>query len=46
MPLAARDRAGWAGIAVGAVLAVLIVASFSGVFYPIDLPAAYLATFS
>ena len=44
-PLATRDRAAWAGIAAGAVLAALIVASFSGVFYPIDLPAAYLATF-
>jgi hypothetical protein len=27
------------------VLAVLIVAAFSGVFYPIDLPPAYRATF-
>jgi hypothetical protein len=32
-------------MAAGAVLAVLIVASFSGVFYPVDLPPAYLATF-
>jgi succinate dehydrogenase/fumarate reductase cytochrome b subunit len=45
MPLATRDRIGYAGIAAGAVLAVLIVASFSGAFYPIDLPPAYLATF-
>jgi succinate dehydrogenase/fumarate reductase cytochrome b subunit len=44
-PLATRDRAAWATIAAGAVLAVLIVASFSGVFYPVDLPPAYLATF-
>jgi succinate dehydrogenase/fumarate reductase cytochrome b subunit len=44
-PPATRDRAAWTGIAAGGVLAVLIVASFSGVFYPIDLPAAYLATF-
>jgi succinate dehydrogenase/fumarate reductase cytochrome b subunit len=45
MRLATRDRAAWATIAAGAVLAVLIVASFSGVFYPIGLPPAYLATF-
>jgi succinate dehydrogenase/fumarate reductase cytochrome b subunit len=44
-PLATRDRAAWTGVATGAVLAALIVASFSGVFYPIDLPTAYLATF-
>jgi succinate dehydrogenase/fumarate reductase cytochrome b subunit len=44
-PLATRDRAAWAAMAAGAVLAVLIVASFSGVFYPVDLPPAYLATF-
>jgi succinate dehydrogenase/fumarate reductase cytochrome b subunit len=44
-PLATRDRAAWAAIATGAVLAVLIVASFSGVFYAISLPPAYLATF-
>jgi succinate dehydrogenase/fumarate reductase cytochrome b subunit len=45
MSVPTRDRAAWTGIAMGAVLAILIVASFSGVFYPIDLPAAYLATF-
>ena len=44
-PLATRNRAAWAGIATGTLLAVLIVASFSGVFYPVALPAAYLATF-
>jgi succinate dehydrogenase/fumarate reductase cytochrome b subunit len=44
-PLATRDRIGYAGIAAGAVLAVLIVASFSGVFYAIDPRPAYLATF-
>lgn len=42
----ARDRLAWAGIALGAVAAVLIVASFSGAFYPVDLPPAYRATFS
>jgi succinate dehydrogenase/fumarate reductase cytochrome b subunit len=46
VPRAARDRLGWSGIAVGAVLAVLIVAAFSGVFYPVELPPAYRATFS
>jgi len=44
-PLATRDRAAWAAVVTGAVLAVLIVAGFSGVFYPVDLPPAYLATF-
>lgn len=33
------------GSAAGMVLAVLIVAAFSGAFYPVDLPAAYRATF-
>jgi succinate dehydrogenase/fumarate reductase cytochrome b subunit len=42
----ARDRLAWGGIAAGAVLAVLIVAAFSGVFHPVDLPPAYRATFS
>jgi succinate dehydrogenase/fumarate reductase cytochrome b subunit len=46
MPLAARDRLAWTGIAAGSVLAVLIVAAFSGVFYPVELPSAYRATFS
>jgi succinate dehydrogenase/fumarate reductase cytochrome b subunit len=46
MPLASRDRLAWAGIAAGSVLAVLIVAAFSGAFYPIGLPPAYRATFS
>jgi hypothetical protein len=41
-----RDRLAWTGIAAGGVLAVLIVAAFSGAFYPVDLPAAYRATFS
>jgi succinate dehydrogenase/fumarate reductase cytochrome b subunit len=45
-PLATRDRLAWAGIAAGALLGVLIVAAFSGVFYPVDLPPAYRATFS
>lgn len=43
---AVRDRLAWTGIAAGGVLAVLIVAAFSGAFYPVDLPAAYRATFS
>jgi succinate dehydrogenase/fumarate reductase cytochrome b subunit len=43
---ATRERLAWGGIALGAVAAVLIVASFSGVFYPVDLPPAYRATFS
>jgi succinate dehydrogenase/fumarate reductase cytochrome b subunit len=46
MPLASRDRLAWAGIAAGAMLAVLIVAAFSGIFYPVELPPAYRATFS
>jgi succinate dehydrogenase/fumarate reductase cytochrome b subunit len=46
LPLATRDRAAWAGIAAGAMLAVLIVAAFSGALFPIDLPPAYRATFS
>jgi succinate dehydrogenase/fumarate reductase cytochrome b subunit len=46
VPLAVRDRLAWTGIAAGGVLAVLIVAAFSGAFYPVDLPAAYRATFS
>jgi succinate dehydrogenase/fumarate reductase cytochrome b subunit len=45
MPLAARNRISRAGIAAGAVLAALIVAAFSGAFYPVSLPPAYLATF-
>jgi succinate dehydrogenase/fumarate reductase cytochrome b subunit len=45
MPLAARDRSAWAGIAAGIVLAGVIVAAFSGMFYRIELPAEYLATF-
>lgn len=46
MPLAARARLAWGGIAFGAVMAVLIVAAFSGAFYTIPLPPAYRATFS
>lgn len=38
-------RIGYAGIVGGVVLAALIVAAFSGVFHPIALPPAYLATF-
>jgi succinate dehydrogenase/fumarate reductase cytochrome b subunit len=45
MPLAARERLAWGGIALGALMAVLIVAAFSGAFYAIDLPPAYRATF-
>jgi succinate dehydrogenase/fumarate reductase cytochrome b subunit len=45
LPLALRERLAWTGMAAGAVLAVLIVAAFSGIFYPIDLPPGYLATF-
>jgi succinate dehydrogenase/fumarate reductase cytochrome b subunit len=44
-PLAPRDRAAWTGIAAGAVVAVLIVAAFSGAFFHIGVPSAYLATF-
>jgi len=40
-----RARIGYVGIAGGVLLAALIVAAFSGVFYPIALPPAYLATF-
>jgi succinate dehydrogenase/fumarate reductase cytochrome b subunit len=46
MPVASRERLAWTGIATGAVLAVLIVAAFSGIFYSVDLPPAYRATFS
>lgn len=46
MPLALRERAAWGTIMLGAVLAVLIAATFSGAFYPVDLPPAYRATFS
>jgi hypothetical protein len=46
MPLASRTHLAWGGIALGGVLAVLIVAAFSGAFYAIDLPPAYRATFS
>jgi succinate dehydrogenase/fumarate reductase cytochrome b subunit len=45
MPLVARDRIGYAGIAAGMLLAGVIVATFSGMLYAIDLPAEYLATF-
>jgi succinate dehydrogenase/fumarate reductase cytochrome b subunit len=46
MPLASRERLAWGGIAFGAIMAVLIVAAFSGAFYAIALPLAYRATFS
>jgi succinate dehydrogenase/fumarate reductase cytochrome b subunit len=46
VPPAARDRLAWTAIAAGSLLAVLIVAAFSGAFYPVDLPSAYRATFS
>jgi succinate dehydrogenase/fumarate reductase cytochrome b subunit len=45
-PPATRDRLAWTGIATGVVLAILIVAAFSGAFYPVELPPAYRATFS
>jgi succinate dehydrogenase/fumarate reductase cytochrome b subunit len=45
IPLVARDRAAWGTMMLGVVLAVLIVAAFSGVFHPVDLPPAYRATF-
>jgi succinate dehydrogenase/fumarate reductase cytochrome b subunit len=45
LPLALRERLAWMGMAAGALLAVLIVAAFSGIFYAIELPPAYLATF-
>jgi succinate dehydrogenase/fumarate reductase cytochrome b subunit len=44
-PLALRERLAWSGIAAGTLLAVLIVAAFSGIFYAIEPPPAYLATF-
>jgi succinate dehydrogenase/fumarate reductase cytochrome b subunit len=44
-PLALRERLAWTGMAAGAMLALLVVTAFSGIFYPIDLPPAYLATF-
>ena len=40
------ERAAWGTIALGAMLAVLIVAAFSSAFYAVDLPPAYRATFS
>jgi len=46
MAPAARDRIALALIAAGMVVGVLIVAAFSGAFYPVDLPAAYRATFA
>jgi succinate dehydrogenase/fumarate reductase cytochrome b subunit len=46
VPLALRNRLAWAAIAAGAVLAVLLVATFSGAFYPVGLPPAYRATFA
>lgn len=46
VPLASRNRLAWAAIGAGAVLAVLIVAAFSGAFYPVGLPSAYRATFA
>jgi succinate dehydrogenase/fumarate reductase cytochrome b subunit len=44
-PLVLRERLAWMGMAAGAMLALLIVAAFSGIFYAIDLPPDYLATF-
>jgi succinate dehydrogenase/fumarate reductase cytochrome b subunit len=44
-PLALRERLAWSGIAAGTLLALLIVAAFSGIFYAIEPPPAYLATF-
>lgn len=44
--LAARKRVAFTVIALGVVTAALIVAAFSGAFYPVDLPDAYRATFT
>ena len=46
MALSSRNRIAWSAIAAGIVLALLIVAAFSGVFYPVEPPAAYRATFA
>lgn len=46
MPLPLRERLAWCMIAAGAVLAVLIVAAFSGALYSVTLPPAYRATFA
>lgn len=40
-----RDRLGYLGIACGVVLAVVIVAAYSAVFYPIEIPQEYQRTF-
>jgi succinate dehydrogenase/fumarate reductase cytochrome b subunit len=41
-----RDRFGYLGVAGAVALAVLIVATFSGAFYSIDIPPEYRSTFS
>lgn len=43
---AARNRIALAVIGAGVMLALLIVAAFSGAFYPVDPPAVYRATFA
>lgn len=40
-----RDRIGYAGIGGGIVLAIAIVATFSGAFYPVEIPQKYQATY-
>ncbi|MGL6162681.1 hypothetical protein [Microbulbifer sp.] len=41
LPTVARDRAAIGAMALGLLLAVTIVAAFSGVLYPVELPAEY-----
>ena len=41
----ARNVAGYVGVAAGALLAAVIVATFSGAFYRVVIPPAYQATF-
>jgi succinate dehydrogenase/fumarate reductase cytochrome b subunit len=45
IPAARRNRAAYAGMAGGIALAVLIVATFSGAFYPVAIPPSYQSTF-
>lgn len=41
----ARDRVGYASLAVGVLASALIVSAFAGVFYPVDVPLDYQATY-
>ncbi|MDO8907971.1 MAG: hypothetical protein Q7W55_05650 [Pseudohongiella sp.] len=45
LDLTVRTRGGYAIIILGAFLSLLIVLAFSGVFYPVDIPAEYKATY-